>query len=98
MNKQYKTLPGPWRMNIRKSNKNEKAFDTTQFIVKKKSSLPFQNSKEGAISADGNGVFRQNYFPIEHLCSCRNGEKSKGKKERRGKKIERSLGFQRKTG
>jgi len=45
-----------------------------------------------------NGVFRQNYFPIEQLCSCRNGEKSKGKKERRGQKMKRSLGFQRKIG
>jgi len=49
----YKALPGPWRMNIRKWNKNEKALDTTQYIVKKKSSLPFQISKEGAISEDG---------------------------------------------
>jgi len=46
----------------------------------------------------GNGVFRKKYFPIEQLCSCRNDEKSKGKKERRGQRIERSLGFQRKTG
>jgi len=53
MNKRYKTLLGSWRMNRRKSNNNEKAFDTTQFIVKKKSSLPFQISKEGAIFADG---------------------------------------------
>jgi len=34
----------------------------------------------------GNGVFRQNYFPIEQLCSCRNGEKSKGEKGEKGAK------------
>jgi len=45
-----------------------------------------------------NGVFRQKYFPIEQLCSCQNGEKSKGKKERWGQKIERRLRFERKTG
>jgi len=32
--------------------RNEKALDTIQYIVKKKSPLPFQISKEGAISED----------------------------------------------
>jgi len=53
MNKRYKTLHGLWRMNKRKSNRNEKGLDTTQFIMKKKSSFSFQISKEGAIFADG---------------------------------------------
>ena len=98
MNKRYKALPGPWRMNRRKSNKNEKALDTTQFIVKKNCHYHFKFQKKAPFLQMGNGVFRKNYFPIEQLCSCRNGEKSKGKKERRGQKIERSLGFQRKIG
>jgi len=40
-------------MKRRKRNRNEKALDTTQYIVKKKVSLPIQISKEGAISEDG---------------------------------------------
>ena len=96
MNKRYKALLGPQRMNRRKAN-NEKALDTTQFIVKKNRHYHFKFQKKAPFLKMGNGVFRQNYFPIEQLCSCRNGEKSKGKKERREQKIERSLGFQRKN-
>jgi len=53
----YKRLPAPWRMKIRKPNKNEKLIYTTTYIYiyiysKKQSSFPFQISKEGAISTD----------------------------------------------
>ena len=46
----------------------------------------FKFQKKAPFLKMGNGVFRQNYFPIEQLCSCRNGEKSKGEKGEKGAK------------
>jgi len=56
--------------------------------VKENHHYHFKFQKKAPFLKMGNDIFRQNYFPIEQLYSCRNGEKSKGKKGEKGAKDE----------